>query len=138
MANGWRVAAVLALAWVRCAPVEACRPTARVWMLSARPVRVAALSARPGASRRPPAPPPVAQPVQTPLQTALGGRRDDDHGRRSAPEPRVVPATARGDACRRRRRAITTGDLHGVAEAASFHEAHAPPAPASLPAGRRA
>jgi len=137
MANGWRVAAVLALAWVRCAPVEACRPTARVWMLSARPARVAALTVHPGAPRLPPAPPPVAQPVQSPLQTALGGRRDDDHGRRGAPEPRVATATARGDVYRLRRPAVTTGDLHG-AEAASFHEAHAPPEPASLPAGRRA
>jgi hypothetical protein len=137
MANGWRVAAVLALAWVRCAPVEACRPTARVWMLSARPARVAALTVRPGAPRQPPPSPPVAHPVQAPPHTAVGGRRDDDHGRRGAAEPRVATATGQGDACRGRR-AVTTGEVDSAAEAASFHEAHAPPAPASLPAGRRA
>jgi hypothetical protein len=131
----WTVAAVLALAWLRCAPAEACRPTASIAF--AKPARVAALHVRRDAGRLPPASPPVAHPAQAPVKTVLAGRRDDDHGRGGTAVARFAPATARGGACHDRRPAVTTGDDHGAADAASFHEAHAPPGPALLLAGRR-
>jgi hypothetical protein len=136
MTNGrrasWTVAAVLALGWLRSAPVEACPPTASLTF--AKPPRAAVLHVR----RRSPAPPPVAHPAGAPVKTALAGRRDDDHGRGGAAAARLALATTRGSACRGRRRAVATTDDDGAADAASFHEAHAPPGPAPSVAGRRA
>jgi hypothetical protein len=124
-------AAVLALAWIRCAPADACRPAASPTV--AKPAPAAVLHVR----RLPPASPPIAHPAHAPVKTALAGRRDDDHGRGRAAQARFAPATARGGAWRGRRRAVTTLADSGAADAASFHEAHAPPGPALPLAGRR-
>ena len=126
-------AAVVALVWLGGAPAAACGPAAL-----AKPALAPVLHVRPGSGRLPPASPPVAQPAQAPVKTALAGRRDDDHGRGGAAAARFAPATARGAACRGPRRAVAASDDHGTADAASFHDAHAPPSRALPIAGRRA
>jgi len=135
MANGrrarWTGAAVLALAWLGCAPAEACPPTTSLTF--AKPARAAVVHVR----HRAPASPPVAHPPETSAKTALVGRRDDDHGRGGAAKTRSASASPRPSACGGRLRAATTHDDHGAADAASFHEAHAPPGPAFALAGRR-